>query len=356
MKGFPVRTALLWIAALTVAAAVMLAYRASLDKAHIALVLLLVILGGSSAGGRVLGLILAAASFVVFNWLFLPPYNTFAIENPLDWLVLVTFLVTAVVVAQLLHLAQEEARIAREAAAEVFRRSEAMKDALLASISHDLRTPLTTIKALAHDLSALGDERSEIIEQEADRLHRSVADLLDLSRLNAGGLTPRIELNAVDDLIGALVQRVEAAVGPNRLRISLPTEDALLVGNFDFVHALRIVANLVENAAKYSPADQPIEVAVERRSALLAITVADRGRGVPSGEVNRVFDPYYRATSNAPDIAGTGLGLSIARRLAEAQGGALTYEPRAGGGSVFTLTLPAADLNPAEQGSSSASL
>lgn len=342
MKRFPVRALLFWGGVLALVTAVMLGVRGSLDKAHVALVLLLVVLGASSAGGRLLGLSLAGLSFLVFNWFFLPPYSTLVISNPLDWLVLVAFLVTGIVAAQLFHLAQEEARAAHQ------RENERMRNALLASVSHDLRTPLTTIKALAHDLSVLGDERSEIIEQEADRLTRTVADLLDLSRLNAGELKLRIELNAVDDLLGALVQRVETAVGAERLRVTLGTHEPLLVGNFDFVHTLRIVANLVENAAKYSSPEAPVDVTAERRDSQLVIAVMDRGAGVPPAEAHRVFEEYYRATTAAPDVSGVGLGLSIARRLAEAQQGSLTYAPRDGGGSTFTLRLPAADLNPSD--------
>lgn len=213
MKELPLRAALVWLTLLVAATAVMTSVRASLDNAHVALVLLLVIMGGSASGGRILGVVLAVTSFLVFDWFFLPPYYALTVSNPLDWLVLVAFLVTGLVAAQLLYAVREEGRLARQRAAEIDR---------LASLSHDLRTPLTTIKALAHDLSALGDERTEIIEQEADRLSRSVADLLDLSRLNAGAMPVRRELNAVDDLLGALVQRVEPAIGADRLRVSLP--------------------------------------------------------------------------------------------------------------------------------------
>lgn len=340
MKPLPWRALLLWSAILAVASAVLLGARETLDKAHVALVLLLVVLGASAAAGRVVGLTIAGLSFLSFNWFFLPPYSTLAVADPLDWLALVVFLVTGAVAAQLPYIAEERARA----------ENERMKSALLASVSHDLRTPLTTIKALAHDLSVLGDERTEIIEQEADRLHRSVADLLDLTRLNAGGLPLRVELNAVDDLLGALVQRVEAAIGPDRLQVRLDPNDPLLVGNFDFVHTLRIVANLVENAAKYSPPDSPIEVSVAREDAQLAITVADRGPGVAASETGKVFDEYYRGTATAPDVSGVGLGLAIARRLAEAQRGSLTYALRSGGGSVFTLRIPAADLSTSEDG------
>src|SRR5262249_35222124 len=109
-------------------------------------------------------------------------------------------------------------------------------------------------------------------------------------------------------------------------------------------HSLRVLANLVENAAKYSPAASPIEVEARREGAELAIVVRDRGPGIPDEDAERVFEPFYRAGGVAPDVGGAGLGLSIARRLAEAQGGTLTYQPRAGGGAVFTLRLSAVDL------------
>ena len=209
----------------------MLAVRPMLAEVHVALILLLVVLGASAGGGRVLGLASAAVAFIIFDVLFVPPYNTLVVANPLDWIVLLAFLATSVVAAQLLYRAQEEARLAHERAAEIerlaalsaetrmrlaveaehaaaLRETDRLKDALLASVSHDLRTPLTTIKAMAHALGSLGDERSEIIEQEADRLNRFVGDLLDLSRIKTGALPLRVELNAADDRRGALVQRV----------------------------------------------------------------------------------------------------------------------------------------------------
>lgn len=348
-----VRTAVFAAAALAVSTFGMLAARPILGEVHIALILLLVVLGASAAGGRALGLAVAAASFIVFDVFFLPPYGTVRVANPLDWLVLVAFLTTSIVAAQLLYRAQEQARAAQERAAEVdrlathaaaLREADRLKDALLASVSHDLRTPLTTIKAMAHDLRALGDERSEIIEQEADRLNRFVADLLDLSRLNSGSLPLQIELNAVDDLLGALVQRAEPSLGAKRLQVTLPPDDALLVGRFDFVQALRALANLVENAGKYDRSPAPIEVTACREGAEIVVRVADRGPGVPAAAATRLFEPFPVPSGGAPDAGRrAGLGLTIARGVAEAQGGRVTYAPRPGGGSVFTLYLPAAE-------------
>lgn len=512
------RAIALTAAALLLGTLGMLSIRPLLAEVHVALILLLIVLGASAAGGRILGLATAGVAFLVFDLLFLPPYNTLVVANPVDWLVLFAFLATSVVAAQLLYRAQEKARTAHERAAEIdrlatlgaetlnaahasdalqaivdvirasvdvgrceiftrtasgfsvaasspkptgdtsespslgsesanlpaqlaewvsvnglaaierregtahlssprpeaselatlgkdttralllplqvrertvgvlrvasaggirldverwrfleaisyyaalgvermrlaaeaehaeaLREADRLKDALLASVSHDLRTPLTTIKAMAHDLSSLGDERSEIIEQEADRLNRFVADLLDLSRLTANALPLRIELNAVDDLLGALVQGVEASLGAKRLVVTLPPGDALLLGRFDFVQALRALANLVENAGKYDRSGAPIEVNAERVGAELAIHVSDRGPGVAAEDVPRLFEPFQRPNGAPPDVGSAGLGLSIARRVAEAQAGRVVYSARDGGGSVFTLFLPAVD-------------
>lgn len=521
-----VSTWVLWLAILIVMTAIMFPARPRLDKAHVALGLLIVVLGGSAAGGRALGITLAMLAFLLLNFLFIAPYHTFVVGDPLDWLVLAAFLITGVVAAQLLNRAQERAEIARQRAVEVerlavlgaetlnagraedavaaivevirssigvaccevlvprgvppqltalaqagacteelgdgnvpdanmpwslaawvaekhavaaeradgtkwigaadrpdellqwpppdaqirtllipltvrdrtvgvlrvshaepfaldpsreqflialsyyaalgvervalvaeaeraeaFRQADRLKSALIAGMSHDLRTPLTTIKAMAHALRERGSGEAIAIEEEADRLNRLVADLLDLSRLNAGAMPIRPELNAAEDLIGAALRRVGGALGPRRVIVT-PTAtavgdrragDGVLVGRFDFVQALRALVNLIENADKYSPPGEPIELGVERVGDELRFAVADRGPGVAAAERERIFEPFYRAPGAAPDVGGAGLGLAIARRLATEQGGDVRYEARPGGGSLFTLILPATD-------------
>jgi two-component system sensor histidine kinase KdpD len=489
--------------------AALLAGRGRLDKAHVALLFLLVVLGGSAAGGRALGVMLAGAAFLAFNLFFLPPYHTLAIADPLDLVVLLAFLVTGIVAAQLLYRAQAEAADARRRAAEVdrlaalgaetlsagraeealaaiarviratlgvaecevrtrddiaatpadtsiaawvarhgqgaaeladgtvriapergsealaalleptgdvralvmplevqgrfvgvlrlasphaivlnpprrrfldalayyaalgvervrlsaeaeraeaLREADRLKDALLASVSHDIRTPLTTIRALAHDIAGGGDERALVIEEEVARLDRFVADLLDLSRLAAGSVPLAIDLNAAEDLIGAALQRVSGMARDHELRASLDPAEPVLVGRFDFTHALRILVNLIENALKHSSPGTPVDVAVRREDAALVFTVADRGPGIAPGEEERIFERFYRQRGTMPDVHGAGLGLALARGLAEAQGGTVTYAPREGGGSVFTLRLPAADLSDTAMPQSAGSL
>ncbi|HEX7088935.1 MAG TPA: ATP-binding protein [Longimicrobiales bacterium] len=502
---------LLWIAVVTAVTAGLVALRGALDKAHIALVYLLVVLAASAGRGRRVGIALAILCFICFEVFLLPPYHGLALQAPADWLVLAAFLTTSVVAAQLLDRARREAaaaqrraqeiehlsrlgaetlnagraedaveaaarvirstlsvgwcgihqrepetgafrlvgaaarpdfdpaseawtdailayvvehraaavrrldgavhvvgvgeeaagavalaqpdarsmllplgvrgsvvgvlaladdrpilldaaqqrfvdalgyyaalavervRLAAEAEhAEALRHADRLKDALLAAVSHDLRTPLTTIKALAHEIRERGDERAAIVEVEADRLNRLVADLLDLSRLQAGALPLDPELHAADDLLGAALDRLAGTPRVGDVRVELDAAEPL-IGRFDFVHSLRALVNLIENALKYSPAGSPVEVVARREGDDVVFSVLDRGAGIPASAVDRIFEPFFRGPGVAPDTAGAGLGLAIARRLAEAQGGTIRYAPRPGGGSIFSLHLPAAD-------------
>ena len=328
-------------ASLAAAALLLFAFRADLDKAHVALVFLLIVLGASAWGGRVLGVAIAVVAFLIFDWFFLPPFSTLLVRNPLDWLVLIAFLVTSFVAAQLLYRARAE-RAAVERA-EAFKEADKLKDALLASLSHDLRTPLTTIKALAHELNPLGDERTLIIEEQADRLNRLVTDLLDVARLDGGALPLDTQVNAADDLFGAVVQHVSGRPDRNRLKVALDDPAALSLGHFDFVHSLRILTNLVDNALKYAPVDTPVDVTGGLDNGEIVFRVADRGVGIPPQDRERLFTPFYRPPGRVPDAGSAGLGLSIAHRLAVVQDGTLSYSERPGGGAVFELRLPAAE-------------
>ncbi|HMI49014.1 MAG TPA: ATP-binding protein [Gemmatimonadaceae bacterium] len=325
---------------LAAATAALYAARNHVGEAHVALVLLLVVLGASAAGGRILGMTTAVTAFLLFDWFFLPPYNTLLVRNPVDWLVLIAFLITSMVAAQLLYRARSE-RAAVERA-EALREADGLKDALLASLSHDLRTPLTTIKALAHELQPLGDERTFIIEEQADRLNRLVTDLLEVARLEGGALALDIQINAADDLLGAVVQQFAGSPDQHRLQVSLDDPATLSFGRFDFVHSLRILGNLVDNALKYSPANAPIEVTGGVDGDELVFRVSDRGTGIALAERDGVFTPFYRSPASPFGTHFGGLGLSIARRLAEAQHGSLVYRDREGGGAIFELRLPAA--------------
>lgn len=222
------------------------------------------------------------------------------------------------------------------------REVEALRSSLLMSVSHDLRTPLTTIKGIAHEIAIgeLGTERAAMIEVEADRLDTMVSDLLELSRIHAGAVQSSTAVNTADEVIGAALQRAQGLLGRHVVAVSLT--DDVLAARFDFTQTQRILVNLLENAAKYSTDGSSIEVTARPAAAtsMLELSVSDEGPGIPAGEEERIFEPFHRPPGTAPDVRGTGLGLSIARGLAVAQGGTLHHQRRVGGGSTFVLTLP----------------
>jgi two-component system sensor histidine kinase KdpD len=248
--------------------------------------------------------------------------------------------------AQYAALGLDRMRLAADAShADALREADRMKDMVLASVSHDLRTPLTTIKLLAASLVRRGDGAAQQIEEEADRLSRMVGDLLDLSRARAGELSLALDVNTLEDLVGAAMRQLAPLLGDRRVQRVVVDDDGPLVGQFDFVASMRVLVNLLENAAKYSPSDAPIELVARRGEGELVIEVRDRGAGVAEEDRERIFAPFFRAKHRLADVGGAGLGLAVARMLAEAQGGRLSHEPRAEGGSIFRFTLRALDAS-----------
>lgn len=330
---------ILWAALTAIATFVLVPERGNIDQVHVVLLYLLLVLGGSASGGRPLGIILACAASVLIDYYFQPPYDAFGVGKPLDWLTLASFLITAGVATHLLAQARKEATHA-----EALREANRLQEVLLASVSHDLRTPLTTIRALAESAALQGNDSGAAIAEQAARLERLVNDLLDLSRLKGGGYPVQPELNTAEDLIGAAVRQTQGLIGKHPLRTMIDLDSPALVGHFDFAQSLRALGNLLENAIRHSPPDAPIELGAHREGDMLVFTVSDRGPGVLPEDVDRIFEPFYRAAGATPDAGRAGLGLSIARTLTTVQGGDVRYAPRQGGGSVFSIRLPATDV------------
>jgi two-component system, OmpR family, sensor histidine kinase KdpD len=246
--------------------------------------------------------------------------------------------------ASLLGVAIDRERLAAEAVeAEALRRSDAMKTALLRAVSHDLRSPLmailTSASSLARDDLVLDDaDRAELLAtvlDEARRLDRLVGNLLDLSRLQAGAAEPELEVTTIDDLV---VQALgEVGKEAERVDVSLP-EDPPSV-RVDAHQVQRVIANLLENAVKYSPAEERIRVHVQATASEVLVRVVDHGQGVAPGELERIFEPFQRGSSGGA-VRGAGLGLAIARGFAEANDGRVWAESRYGQGATFVLALP----------------
>ena len=249
--------------------------------------------------------------------------------------------------AALLGVAVDRDRLEREALeAETLRRSDLVKTALLRAVSHDLRTPLTGIRTAVGALRnptlqlSAGDRADllDTIEVDSDRLARLVGDLLDLSRLEAGSAAPEPELWSLDDLVRGAVDALGA-----REHVEIVGESPLVV--VDATQVQRVIANLVENALKFSPPEERVLVRITATRKEAIVRVVDHGPGLPDAELERVFEPFYRRS--ADQRAGAGLGLAIARGFAAANGGRVWAESRPGQGATFALALPVAEV-PAE--------
>ena len=217
--------------------------------------------------------------------------------------------------------------------------AERMRNALLSSISHDLKTPLASIMGAAGNLieGEVGTRREMVqtIIEEADRLNRLIRNLLDMTRLEAGAVRVRKEWTPVEGVVGATLGRLDSKLRNHPVMTHIPMDMQLVP--LDSVLIDQVLVNLLENAIKYTPQGSPIEISVEFTFGSVLFQIADRGPGIPAGDEERVFDKFYRAR---PDGGGVGLGLTICRGIVEAHGGRIWAKNREGGGTLFQFTLP----------------
>ena len=225
--------------------------------------------------------------------------------------------------------------------------AEQLRNSLLSSVSHDLRTPLAVITGTATTLTderlapAVRRDLAETIVEEAGRLNRLVRNLLDVTRLEAGAMQIEKEWQPLEEVIGASLAAVETVLGDRPITTDVPRE---LAAPFDAVLVQQALVNLLENAAKYTPARSPIAVSATGSSDEVEIVVADRGPGLPGGEETRIFEKFYRAEKGKG--GGAGLGLTICKGVVTAHGGRIWAENRKDGGAAFHFTLPAAGEPP----------
>ena len=250
--------------------------------------------------------------------------------------------------------AEEELRISEERRVEALRQSGALKAALLSSASHELRTPLTAMKtsvsSLLENAATMTDKlRKEFLEginQEIDYLNRLVDNLLDMSRIEAGMLVPRCEWYPLEDLVEGAFRRVGASLRDRPLEVRLPDEvPSVLV---DGVEIQQVLVNLLDNAIKYSPSDSLIRIEARPTSQAVEVRVSNSGQGIPSEDLERVFDRFYRVRSGRERMVhGTGLGLAICKGIIEAHGGRIWAESTPGQETTITFTLPQTESMPA---------
>jgi K+-sensing histidine kinase KdpD len=315
--------------------------------------------------GLRLGLLASLLSAVAFNYFQLPPLHRFTIADEENWVALATFAIVAVIsstvaglaraqaveaegrrgeadraLAELAALSRERDRMQAEMVeAEALRRSDELKTALLRSISHDLRTPLTSIIASGSALgsaSATAEERAELsaaIVAEGERLSRLVENLLDMSRIEAGKAEPHRE---PIDLAEVLDAAREATLRPEVVRLEVERDLPLVEA--DAAQLERAFANLLENAVRHG-GGRPVLVKSRLVGDKITVRVVDQGPGIPQSEWQRIFEPFQHGETNGAG-AGAGLGLAIAKGFVEANGGEITVDSVSGQGSSFVVSMP----------------
>jgi two-component system sensor histidine kinase KdpD len=315
--------------------------------------------------GLRLGLLASLASAVAFNYFQLPPLHRLTIADEENWVALIAFVIVAAIsstvaglaraqaveaerrreeadraLAELAALARERDRMQEEVVeAEALRRSDELKTALLRSISHDLRTPLTSIIAGGAALgsaSATAEERAELSEAivaEGGRLSRLVENLLDMSRIEAGKAEPHRE---AIDLAEVLDAAREAMVRPEVVRLEVDRDLPLVEA--DAAQLERAFANLLENAVRHG-GGRPVLVKSRIVGDKITVRVVDQGPGIPQSEWQRIFEPFQHGEANGA-AGGAGLGLAIAKGFVEANGGEIAVDSVPGQGSSFVVSLP----------------
>jgi len=378
------------------ATSVLKVFGGHVNPTTVALTLLLIVLFVATAWGSKPAVLASLLGVACFNFFFLPPFGTFTIAEPENWIAFIAFMITAITAGQLSARARRRAEEAekgrgeierlylelqavfeRASQAEALRRSEKLKSALLDAVTHDLRTPLTSIKASITTLldEARGGSRKEpvialdsesklemmeVINEESDRLNRFIGGLIDLARIEAGELHLRRRWGAVDEIISTALARAAPLTQGTQVEVGIESE--LPVVRVDERAVSEVVYTLVENAAKYSPGIAKIRISAGRSAdSMIRMSVEDQGEGIAVDLRERVFDKFFRATRDG-DIStrqpmGTGMGLAIAKGIVEAHDGKIWIESASGGkGTRVAFTLPVGDEELIEETEDSAAV
>lgn len=321
--------------------------RPKLAQPDVVMLFVLAIMVVAVRHSRALALFAAALSVAAYDFFFVPPFHTFAVDELRNLLTFAMLFALAVVLSTLNERARKSERAAADARLKA--NTEEMKSTLLSAVSHDMRTPLAAITGAATTLrdneSLSTAQRRELVEtvcEEAERMERVVRNLLDMTRLQSGALAVAREWIPVEEMIGSALVRLDRALAGRAITTHIP-EDLPMV-EVDPVLVEQVLINLLENAAKYTPAQSPIDLSARRTDTGVELVVADRGPGIAPEELSLVFEKFYRGASARP--GGVGLGLAISRGIIEAHGGSLFARARPNGGAEFVVELPVSDKRP----------
>jgi two-component system sensor histidine kinase KdpD len=322
-----------------------------ISGATVALTFLLVVLLVAATSRFWVAALTSVAALLCFNFFFIPPIGTFSVADPENWVALAAFLAVSLVGSNLSAAIRERERqavdrlrlVEERKQADIARQRDALTSALLASIGHDLRTPLTAIRIAAANLQAqaLGDEaheQADIVLDEAQRLARLFQNIVDMARIDARAVAAERRWVAPSEIWEAV--RLQVAGVLNRHLLEPLLDDDTLVF-LDPRLTAAALACVVENAAKYAPTGTSVSIWMKWAEGEFQIVVLDRGSGFAEADLPHIFDRFYRGRARSRGVAGTGLGLSIARGLLLAQGGRISAENRPRGGARVTIVVPA---------------
>jgi len=316
-----------------------------INTTTVALTFLLVVLVVAATSRLWIAIVTSIVAMLCFNFFILPPVGTWTIEDPENLVALLAFLAVSLAASSLSSAARAkaDAALARHDA-DLARKGEELKSALLASLGHNLRTPLTAIRVAASNLQASwlteGErrEQGELVLTEVERLTRLFENILEMARIDAGAIA--IEPRWIDptELVEAARDQVLHTLAHRTVNV---TGDGGRLVRIDPRLTAAALSHVLENAAQYTSGTSPIEVHTAVRNAELVLTVRDGGPGIAEADLPHLFDRFFRGDQSKPRVSGTGMGLSIARGLLAAEGGRIWAENCAGGGAEFTIAVPA---------------
>ena len=354
-------------------------FNLELNSITVAFALLVFILLVATFIGRNPALLSALIATLGFNFFFLPPVRTFTIADPQNFVAWATFTITAVIVGQLsasvksraeeaerqkdeIKTLYDELQTAFEKASETeaLRRSERLKSALLDAVTHDLRTPLTSIKASittlidnenSGEFKLDAENRQEfllVINEESDRLNRFIEEMVELARIEAGELNLRQAWSEIPEIIQSAINRAAPLLENFHIKILLEKDLPLVKADSKLL--AEVFYNLLDNAAKYAPPETAIEISARRTdNEAVEFAVADEGAGVAVEMREKIFDKFFRVADtkkNEHAPAGTGLGLAIAKGIVEAHDGRISVAPNKNNrGAKFIFIIPIGDEN-----------
>jgi two-component system sensor histidine kinase KdpD len=331
------------------------AMRPRFDLVNVAMVYMLPVIYVALRHSRGAAIAASILSVAAFDVLFVPPEGTFTIDDAQYILTFAIMLAVALVISRLTADVRRQAR--EQAALTVAAETERIRSALLASISHDLRTPLAVMSGASSSLAEQGEqlapeERRALarsVYEQSREMSEHVAKVLQMTRLETGAIEVERDWASLQEIAGSVLERLRSRMAEHRVIVDLPADLPLV--RVDAALIEQALGNLLENAARHTPEGTVVRLGARRAGGELVVSVEDFGGGLPEGDVERIFAKFHRGAAEGPG-GGMGLGLAICRAIVRLHGGRVWAERVPAGGTVFRFTLPLEEVPamPAEAG------